>query len=166
MTFIVKPLVTEKMTKLTDKSSVAKTYKVKGQERTKKAETKYGFIVLPEANKLQIKKEIETRYNVTVLDVNTMVYAGKRQSRYTRKGLVKGQKNSFKKAIVTLKEGDVIDFYSNIENKKWQYVNLNRLLRDKDTRLLARSRRLLHPCQRSLSFSVSVLLVVETTPVR
>ena len=51
MTFIVKPLVTEKMTKLTDKSSVAKTYKVKGQERTKKAETKYGFIVLPEANK-------------------------------------------------------------------------------------------------------------------
>lgn len=114
MTFIVKPLVTEKMTKLTDKSSVAKTYKVKGQECTKKAETKYGFIVLPEANKLQIKKEIETRYNVTVLDVNTMVYAGKRQSRYTRKGLVKGQKNSFKKAIVTLKEGDVIDFYSNI----------------------------------------------------
>ena len=91
MTFIVKPLVTEKMTKLTDKSSVAKTYKVKGQERTKKAETKYGFIVLPEANKLQIKKEIETR-----------------------KGLVRGQKNSFKKAIVTLKEGDVIDFYSNI----------------------------------------------------
>ena len=89
MTFIVKPLVTEKMTKLTDKSSVAKTYKVKGQERTKKAETKYGFIVLPEANKLEIKKEIEARYNVTVLDVNTMVYAGKRQSRYTRKGLVK-----------------------------------------------------------------------------
>ena len=69
MTFIVKPLVTEKMTKLTDKSSVAKTYKVKGQERTKKAETKYGFIVLPEANKLEIKKEIEARYNVTVLDV-------------------------------------------------------------------------------------------------
>lgn len=165
MTFIVKPLVTEKMTKLTDKSSVAKTYKVKGQERTKKAETKYGFIVLPEANKLQIKKEIETRYNVTVLDVNTMVYAGKRQSRYTRKGLVKGQKNSFKKAIVTLKEGDVIDFTA-ISKIKWQYVNLNRLLRDKDTRLLARSRRLLHPCQRSLSFSVSVLLVVETTPVR
>lgn len=80
MTFIVKPLVTEKMTKLTDKSSVAKTYKVKGQERTKKAETKYGFIVLPEANKLEIKKEIETRYNVTVLDVNTMVYAGKRRA--------------------------------------------------------------------------------------
>ena len=70
--------------------------------------------MLPEANKLQIKKEIETRYNVTVLDVNTMVYAGKRQSRYTRKGLVKGQKNSFMKSILPLKDGDVIDFYSNI----------------------------------------------------
>ena len=120
MTFIVKPLVTEKMTKITDKSSVAKTYKVKGQERTKKAETKYGFIVLPEANKLEIKKEIETRYNVTVLDVNTMVYAGKRQSRYTRKGLVRGQKNSFKKAIVTLKEGDVIDYLR--RKKKRMYL--------------------------------------------
>ena len=114
MGIIVKPLVTEKMTKLTDKSSVAKTYKIKGQERTKKAETKYGFIVLPDANKIEIKKEIESLYNVTVINVNTMVYAGKRQSRYTRKGLIKGQKNAFKKAIVTLKEGDSIDFYSNI----------------------------------------------------
>ncbi len=96
MGIIIKPIVTEKMT-------------VQGEKLNR-----YGFIVDREANKLQIKKEIETRYNVTVLDVNTMVYAGKRQSRYTRKGLVKGQKNSFKKAIVTLKEGDVIDFYSNI----------------------------------------------------
>lgn len=114
MTFIIKPLVTEKMTKITDKSSVEKTYKVKGQERTKKAEVRYGFIVRPEANKLEIKKEVEELYNVTVIGVNTLRYAGKRQSRYTRKGLVKGQKNAFKKAIVTLKEGDTIDFYSNI----------------------------------------------------
>ena len=110
MAFIIKPLVTEKMTKITDKSSVEKTY-----ERTKKAETKYGFIVKPEANKLEIKKEIESLYNVTVLDVNTCRYAGKRSSRYTKAGLIKGQKNAFKKAIVTLKEGDVIDFYSNIQ---------------------------------------------------
>ena len=103
MTFIVKPLVTEKMTKLTDKSSVAKTYKVKGQERTKKAETKYGFIVLPEANKLEIKKEIEARYNVTVLDVNTMVYAGKRQSRYTRKGLVRDRRTRSRKLSLLLR---------------------------------------------------------------
>ncbi len=53
-------------------------------------------------------------YNVTVVDVNTIRYAGKRSARYTKAGLVKGQKNAFKKAIVTLKEGDTIDFYSNI----------------------------------------------------
>ena len=106
MAFIIKPLVTEKMTKITDKSSVEKTYKVKGETRTKKAEAKYGFIVKPEANKLEIKKEVESLYNVTVIDVNTVRYAGKRSSRYTKAGLIKGQKNAFKKAIVTLKEGD------------------------------------------------------------
>lgn len=114
MAFIIKPLVTEKMNNLTNKSSEDRTYKVKGEQRTKKAQTKYGFIVKPEANKLEIKKEIETLYNVTVLDVNTMRYAGKRSARYTKAGLIKGQRNAFKKAIVTLKEGDQIDFYSNI----------------------------------------------------
>ena len=114
MAFIIKPLVTEKMTKITDKSSEERTYKVKGQERIKKALSRYGFIVRPEANKLQIKKEVEELYNVTVIDVNTMRYAGKRVSRYTRSGLVNGRKNAYKKAIVTLKEGDTIDFYSNI----------------------------------------------------
>ena len=119
MAIIIKPLVTEKMTKITDKSSVDRTYtpkagKNKGQEVTKKATAKYGFIVRPDANKFEIKKEIESLYNVTVIDVNTLRYAGKRSSRYTKAGLVKGQKNAFKKAIVTLKEGDTIDFYSNI----------------------------------------------------
>ena len=97
MAFIIKPVVTEKMTKITEKRP-----------------NRYGFIVSPEANKLQIKAEVEARYNVTVEDVNTMNYAGKRQSRWTRAGLVKGHKNAFKKAIVTLKEGDTIDIYSNI----------------------------------------------------
>ena len=114
MAFIVKPLVTEKMTAITEKSSVEKSFKVKGETRTKKAEAKYGFIVRPEANKIEIKNEVESLYNVTVINVNTVRYAGKRQSRYTRAGLVKGQKNAYKKAIVTLKEGDSIDFYSNI----------------------------------------------------
>ena len=114
MAIIIKPLVTEKMTKMTDKSSVEKSYKVKGETRTKKAETKYGSIVRPDANKYEIKSEVESLYNVTVIDVNTMRYAGKRMSRYTRAGLIKGQKNAYKKAIVTLKEGDSIDFYSNI----------------------------------------------------
>ena len=94
------------MTKLTDKSSEDKVVKHKGEKRTILAQPKYGFIVKPEANKLEIKKEVEALYNVTVVDVNTI--------RYTKAGLVKGQKNAFKKAIVTLKNGDSIDFYSNI----------------------------------------------------
>ena len=71
-------------------------------------------VVRPEANKLESKKEVEDLYHVTVVDVNTASYAGKRSSRYTKAGLVKGQKSAFKKAIVTLKEGETIDFYSNI----------------------------------------------------
>ena len=86
---IIKPLVTEK-------------------------QNKFGFIVQPDANKIEIKKEVEALYNVTVLSVNTCNYGGKNKSRYTRSGLIKGRTNAFKKAIVTLKEGDVIDFYSNI----------------------------------------------------
>lgn len=96
MAFIVKPLVTEKMTNVTEKQN------------------KFGFIVLPKANKLQIKAEVEALYGVTVVAVNTMNYAGKNKSRYTKAGLVRGRTNAFKKAIVTLKEGDTIDFYSNI----------------------------------------------------
>ena len=120
MAFIIKPLITEKMTNITEKTSMDRTYKPKtgthrGEEVTKKAQPKYGFIVKPEANKIEIAKEVESLYNVTVIDVNTIRYAGKRQSRWTRAGLVRGQKNAFKKAIVTLKEGDSIDFYSNIQ---------------------------------------------------
>ena len=97
MAFILRPLVTEKMTNITDKRP-----------------NRYGFIVKPEANKLQIKEEVESLYNVTVVDVSTLRYAGKRSQRYTKAGLIKGQKAAFKKAIVTLKEGETIDFYSNI----------------------------------------------------
>ena len=96
MGIIVKPLVTEKMTAITEKTN------------------RFGFIVRPEANKLEIKKEVEALYNVTVVEVNTRRYAGKNKSRYTRSGLINGRTNAFKKAIVTLKEGDTIDFYSNI----------------------------------------------------
>ena len=96
MACIIKPLVTEKMTKITEKQN------------------KFGFIVRPDANKIEIKKEVEALYNVTVTAVNTCKYAGKSKSRYTKSGLLQGRTNAFKKAIVTLKEGDVIDFYSNI----------------------------------------------------
>jgi large subunit ribosomal protein L23 len=97
MAYIIKPIITEKMTAVTDKK-----------------QNRFGFIVKPEANKLQVKAEVEERYNVTVVSVNTMRYAGKNKSRYTKAGLLRGRTNAFKKAIVTLKEGETIDFYSNI----------------------------------------------------
>ena len=108
------------MNNITEKTSSDRTYKPKtgkhrGEEVTKKAQPKYGFIVKPEANKLEIAKEVEATYNVTVDNVNTLRYAGKRSSRYTKAGLVRGQKNAYKKAVVTLREGDSIDFYSNIQ---------------------------------------------------
>lgn len=96
MGIIIKPLVTEKMTALTEKLN------------------RFGFIVRPDANKLEIKKEVEALYNVTVVDVNTARHSGKNKTRYTKAGLIKGKTNAYKKAIVTLKEGDTIDFYSNI----------------------------------------------------
>jgi large subunit ribosomal protein L23 len=97
MGYIVKPLVTEKMTAITEKQN-----------------NMFGFIVRPEANKIEIKKEVEAKYNVNVVSVNTMNYAGKRKSRYTKAGVIKGKTKAYKKAIVTLKDGETIDFYSNI----------------------------------------------------
>ncbi|MBO5026184.1 MAG: 50S ribosomal protein L23 [Bacteroidaceae bacterium] len=97
MGYIIKPLITEKMTAITEKQN-----------------NKFGFIVNPKANKIEIKKEIEAKYNVNVVSVNTMNYAGKTKSRYTKAGVIKGRTNAFKKAIVTLREGETIDFYSNI----------------------------------------------------
>jgi large subunit ribosomal protein L23 len=75
---------------------------------------RYGFIVDKKADKLQIRKEVEDLYGVSVDSVNTIRYAGKRKSRYTKAGFVEGRTNAYKKAIVTLKEGQSIDFYSNI----------------------------------------------------
>ena len=75
---------------------------------------RYGFIVDKEANKLQIKTAVEQMYNVTVKDVNTMNYHGKRKSRYTKAGMLTGRTNHYKKAYVTLVGDDKIDFYANI----------------------------------------------------
>lgn len=96
MICIIRPLVTEKMNNLAEK------------------EHKYGFIVNPVSNKIEIKSEIEKIYGVKVVGISTMRYAGKTKTRNTRSGIIKGRKNAYKKAIVTLKEGDVIDFYRNI----------------------------------------------------
>lgn len=96
MAFIIKPLVTEKANRISEKLN------------------QFSYIVKPEATKLQIKAEVQALYNVTVLGVNTSNYAGKNKTRYTKAGLIRGRRNAFKKAVVTLKEGDQIDFYSNI----------------------------------------------------
>ena len=95
MSILQRPLVTEKVTKLNDKGV-------------------YGFIVSNKANKVEIKKEVEKLYSVTVEQVNTMRYAGKKKTRYTKSGVNKGQRAAYKKALVTLKSGNLIDFHENI----------------------------------------------------
>lgn len=96
MDIIVRPVVTEKM-----------NAQAEGLR-------KYGFIVDKKANKVQIKKAVEDLYGVTVESVNTIYYSGKRKARFTRTGYVAGKRNAYKKALITLREGDTIDFYSNI----------------------------------------------------
>lgn len=97
MSVLIKPIFTEKQTALTDKY-----------------ENRYGFIVKPSANKVQIKSAVETLYNVHVESVNTMQYDGKKRSRYTKSGVVNGSTPAYKKAIITLKKGETIDLFSNI----------------------------------------------------
>jgi large subunit ribosomal protein L23 len=96
MGVILKPVITEKMTD-------------KGEKLNQ-----FGFIVDNSANKLQIKEEVEDLYGVQVLSVNTMNYSGKRKSRFTKSGVISGKTKAFKKAVVTVAEGETIDFFSNI----------------------------------------------------
>lgn len=96
MSILIKPIVTEKMTEL-------------GENRNQ-----FGFIVDKRANKIAIKKAIEEMYDVNVVNINTMRYGGKAKSRFSRTGVILGKTPSYKKALVTLAEGDNIDFYSNI----------------------------------------------------
>ena len=96
MIIIQKPVITEKMTAISEKLN------------------RYAFIVDKRANKIQIKQAVEALYGVKVTAVNTMNYDGKKKSRYTKSGVISGRTAAFKKAIVTLKEGYTIDFYSNI----------------------------------------------------
>ena len=97
MGIIIKPILTEKQTAISEKFP-----------------NRYGFRVAPGANKVEIKKAVEELYGVTVESVNTMNYSGKRKSRYTKAGVISGRTSAYKKAIITLKEGDSIDFFSNI----------------------------------------------------
>ncbi|MBC8314324.1 MAG: 50S ribosomal protein L23 [Bacteroidales bacterium] len=96
MSIIIKPIITEKMTQMGEQLN------------------RYGFIVDRRANKIQIKKAIKDLYGVDVVEVNTMVYSGKNKSRFTKAGVITGRTSTYKKAIITLAEGETIDFYSNI----------------------------------------------------
>jgi large subunit ribosomal protein L23 len=93
---LVKPIVTEKSNKLSDKS------------RT------YAFRVARKSNKLEIKKAIEEFYGVKVTEVNTVVVPGKAKSRFTKAGVISGRKPAYKKAYVKVAEGETIDLYANI----------------------------------------------------
>ena len=84
------------------------------QARLFNTQASFGFIVNKDANKIQIKHAVEDFYGVDVVSVNTMNYSGKEKSRFTKGGVISGRTNSYKKAIVTLAEGETIDFYSNI----------------------------------------------------
>jgi len=95
MSVLKKPLVTEKVSALNEKG-------------------KYGFFVDIKANKVEIKKAVEKQYGVTVENVNTMSMMGKLKTRYTKAGVLSGRQQNYKKAIVTLAQGEVIDFYSNV----------------------------------------------------
>ncbi|MBL7771148.1 MAG: 50S ribosomal protein L23 [Flavipsychrobacter sp.] len=72
---------------------------------------RFAFKVARKANKLEIKKAIETFYGVTVVDVNTAVIPGKNKTRFTKAGFIKGRKPAYKKALVTVAEGETIDLY-------------------------------------------------------
>ena len=92
----IQPIVTEQATKLTEKLN------------------RYTFRVSLDANKYQIKDLVEKLYGVKVINVNTLIVRAKNKSRYTKSGLLRGKKQGYKKAIITVAEGQNIDFYSNI----------------------------------------------------
>ena len=96
MSIIIKPIITEKITK-------------EGE-----VFNRFGFVVDKKANKVQIKKAVEATYGISVVSVNTMNYRADRTTKYTKSGLISGKTNSYKKAIVQVQEGETIDFYNNI----------------------------------------------------
>lgn len=96
MEILIKPIITEKMTSLAEKLN------------------RYGFVVDRNANKVQIRQAVEKMYGVKVESVNTQQYVGKVKTRNTTRGIAVGRVNRSKRAFVTLKNGEAIDFYANI----------------------------------------------------
>ena len=96
MEILIKPIITEKMTSLAEKLN------------------RYGFVVDRSANKVQIRQAVEKMYGVKVESVNTQQCVGKVKTRNTTRGIAVGRVNRSKRAFVTLKNGEAIDFYANI----------------------------------------------------
>lgn len=96
MEIMIKPIVTEKATQLTERRN------------------QYTFRVSTDANKYQIKSLVEKLYGVKVVSVNTAIVRGKNKSRWTKSGLLRGKTEAWKKAFVSVGEGQNIDFYSNL----------------------------------------------------
>ena len=96
MSIQIQPIVSEKANAISEKTN------------------RYSFKVSPDANKFQIKDAVEKLYDVKVVGVSTMNYDGKKKQRYTKSGIIRGKVAAFKKAVVTVAEGQTIDFYSNI----------------------------------------------------
>ena len=93
---LIKPILTEKANAQQEKLS------------------RYAFKVNRRANKLEIKTAIEQFYGVNVLEVNTLVVPGKQKTRSTKSGIISGVKSGYKKALVTVAEGESIDLYASI----------------------------------------------------
>lgn len=95
-TILVKPIITEKAETLSEKLN------------------QYSFVVDKTANKIEIRKAVESMYSVNVASVNTIVVPAKAKNRNTRSGVIKGHTAGFKKAIITLADGEEIDFFGDI----------------------------------------------------
>ncbi len=93
---IIKPIITEKADKVSEDLG------------------KYSFVVAKDANKIEIRKAVEAMYNVSVESVNTMVVPGKSKRRNTKSGVLMGKTPSYKKAVVSVADGEIIDFYEDI----------------------------------------------------
>ena len=93
---LVKPIITEKAESLSENLN------------------QYSFVVDKKANKTEIKKAVEQMYDVKVASVNTAIMPAKAKNRNTRSGLIRGRVSSYKKAMVTLAEGNEIDFFGDI----------------------------------------------------
>lgn len=97
-----RPLLTEKILLLSEEKD----------DEKKKHRNKYGFEVLADANKFEIKRAVQKKFNVHVVDVNIVNVKGKSKRMNTRRGVTFGRRRDFKKALVTLEEGQKIDFYA------------------------------------------------------